>query len=194
MCSNFTWTVPDPKCGDFNKGFPYSLGHQRRFKLKSPTMCFCHQYDRFRFACDDDIHGAITFFIEILPFLIWVLGIFNAIVTWPLVILPIHARKFIKIRAKMQFQQVVTELLDLRYVSCCYMTIALPLMNVSDALALNFDKLFYERGIYQHQVDFAFAATAAILMITAHGLALINWVNLLHYASTLDSRVPLWRK
>jgi hypothetical protein len=91
-------------------------------------------------------------------------------------------------------REFIGELLDLRYVSCCYMTVATPMMNVSDTFAINFDRILYERGIYQHQLDVTFSGTAVILMVTAHGIALINWVNLLHYASTLNKKVPLWRR
>ncbi len=192
-CS-FTWTTPDPKCGSFDTGVPYAFGLQRRVQLASPTACFCHKYNRFRFTCDS-MHGAVTFVYEVISFLGFAYSIFTMPFVLLLVIIPIHVRKIIAVHkgAKVGFKEAITELADLRYAACCYLTCTIPTMITSDIFTLNFVGILSSRGVYLHELDLTFGLVTALLALTAHGLALSNWVNVLHYASTMQYKVPIWR-
>lgn len=88
----------------------------------------------------------------------------------------------------------LAEFLNLRFLAIIYLGMSLITMLIANVFTLNFTGIYNERGIYQHQLDNAFLSCAAFLMVVSMGLTLILWVNILHYAKTMNSAIPLWRK
>jgi hypothetical protein len=139
-CPAWTWTIPDDKCGSYDVGLPFSHGIQNRVILRSPTTCYCHQMDRYRFACDY-MNGAIVFFIEVMPFIGLSFGIITMCITLGLVAIPTYVRKVRTLRKKAG-KEIIMELIDLKFLSVVYMSITSPFMVASDICEIDFLRTF----------------------------------------------------
>jgi hypothetical protein len=197
-CSNWNWTVPDAKCGSFDTGVPVSLGLQRRLGVSSPTVCYCHKYDRFRFKCDY-IHGMIVFYFEIIPFFRIVVGVFVTLLITILLVIPTWYRRIeqtIKeLRVRRSKLEIFSDYIQLRFLVVNFTGLSCWMMLIGNFFTMNLVGIYSERStLYKHQLDNAFLAFAVFLYGVSIGLTLILWVNVLHESRTLNSEVPLWRK
>jgi hypothetical protein len=196
-CSNWTWTIPDSKCGGaLDTGLPFSQGISLRWKLRSPTNCYCHFNDRYRFGCDA-MNGMIVFFFEVIPFIGLSASVVTALITYVLVVIPMWVHKIRKIHVERKMHGLTldllwTQLTDLSFIAMLYLSVETVFCVVSDSFTLPVRGIGNERSIYEHQLDPTFLTGGGLLLLAVLGLLLLNWVNVLYKSNNNEDRTPLW--